>query len=727
MKKKQVCMMAALCAAAAFGADKEDSVQEPRNNDMYDPPLTMAEIVSRPRRKTVKTPLPEDLRAYIGSAVYEVSGRMNCGGFCFTAWTPKGIGPDEVIEIVAKEGVGNCLQFWQANDRLLELCRKAKAKGVYSTCIYSQATNGIPRQIMEELGPKWIGYNFGERFVFGLYTNWENRGKTLTALAENYMNRVKFHVDRLHGYGWGDIMATSGNFNLDYEVAAGTEIPLTEDIAFGDCTLASALGRGLYRQYDLPTWGTHIAHEWYSFIPHKNPWKMKTFETSLYHKYMTGAKIFINESGTWSLQSSLCEDSPMSKMPITQRKISAEIDQARDVDPVYAEAKKRFPTIDGRSPVAMKYRRILADFTSFCRAHPVPQGQPEATWALAKGNLDLGGWRCTQNSAICGAFDLARKNPNWLGGAPERSWDTVLGAVSPAPPMLKPNRNLMFTATPYGQYDIVSFACDNVSADYLLKNYKSVMFSGWNTCTPKQYEVLCDYVKGGGRLVIGLCHLMTDDARNFSDMSVDGLINKGDLSALCGFKVKGQTPRRYWATGPSTEPNALGFVARRRFGQMQMPLGDLEFTAPAANFEMLAVDDEEEDPFIVRCRNGKGEVFFMNWFGYPSNASEDTGCGAEEGGPGMVGYLYQYVARLSRGNVFITGSDFEKPDEDCGWIVYSYFPDEGKVYLLNLDYEHERTCVLQQFGDKDFLTLKPAEFRIVDSVKLDPSEKLNVE
>ena len=105
----------------------------------------------------------------------------------------------------------------------------------------------------------------------------------------------------------------------------------------------------------------------------------------------------------------------------------------------------------------------------------------------------------------------------------------------------------------------------------------------------------------------------------------------------------------------------------------------------------------------------------------------DVGCGAEIADVGMVGYLYQYAAKLGRGNVFITGPDFENPDEDCRWIIYSYFPDEGKVYLLNLDYERERKCVLQQFGDKDFLTLKPAEFRIIDSVKLDAEEKLNAE
>ena len=129
------------------------------------------------------------------------------------------------------------------------------------------------------------------------------------------MNRVHKHVGDLHAAGWGNVMATSSNFSLDYEVAAGAEVPCTEDFPFGDLTLASALNRGLYRQYDLPMWGSHLAHEWYSWIPHKNPYKMKTLETAFLLKYMTGAKVIINESGNWQLQSSLCEDSPMSCMP----------------------------------------------------------------------------------------------------------------------------------------------------------------------------------------------------------------------------------------------------------------------------------------------------------------------------------------------------------------------------------------------------------------------------
>ena len=686
------------------------------------------EIVSAPRRPTSELALPDDVRIYVGSGVYSCFGKLLQTGFCFTYWEPGTLTPERIVDICAKEGVGNTLQFWQKDDQLLALAQKAKANGIYTTCIYSTATNGIPSRLSSELGSWYLGHDYGESFTFPVYRDGGIGISSLRELAADYMLRVQRHVNKLHDEGWGNVMATSANFSLDYEIAAGAEIPCTEDFPFGDLTLASALNRGLFRQYGLPAWGAHLAHEWYSWIPHKNPYKMKTLETAFYHKYMTGAKIIINESGNWQLQSSLCEDSPMSQLPIPCRKLSTRLDaegREKYEKPCLGEAKRQFSYIDYRSPVAMKYRKVISDFYAFCKKHPCPKGQPEVPWAIAKGNLDLGGHGYVPAQALCSAYGLARKNPNWMNGLPEMSWDTVRKAVMPMPPMLAPNKNIHFSASPYGLCDIASFACDNITAEHLLKNYKVLMFSGWNTCSPKQYRILCDYVKGGGVLVIGLCHLSTDDARNYTDMSAEKLINQGDLTELCGFSVKGQTPRRYWATGPSTTPNCLGFVARRRFGFMCLPLGDLEYVAPRENFEMLAVDDEEEDPFIVRCRNGKGQVLFMNWWAYPAAANMDGGCGAEVKDVGMVGYLYQYAAKLGRGNVFITGPDFEDPDENCGWILYSYFPDEGKIYMLNLDYERGRTCVLQQFGDKDFVTLKPGEFRIIDSVKLEADEKLN--
>ena len=41
-----------------------------------------------PASAAEKFPVPEDTGIYLGTGVYEESGRMLCGGFCFTTWTP---------------------------------------------------------------------------------------------------------------------------------------------------------------------------------------------------------------------------------------------------------------------------------------------------------------------------------------------------------------------------------------------------------------------------------------------------------------------------------------------------------------------------------------------------------------------------------------------------------------------------------------------------------------
>lgn len=702
---------------------------------------TGEEIIGSVQRNNSKVSLPSDgAGLYLGSGVYAHDGDMLTSGYNYTYWAPGHPTLDEILDICVKEKVGNTLQFWQKGKQGADLAEKASKMGLYSTFIYGEPgeTNAQTKALANKLGSMYLGYDFGEKFTFSIYKSNEeskdnalSRGVTLRSICDSYMNDVAQHVDYLHGRGLGSVMATSANFSIDYEVAAGTEIPCVEDFPFGDLNLASALSRGLYRQYDLPMWGSHLAHEWYSWIPHTNPYKMRTLETALQLKYMSGAKLIINESGNWALQSSLCPDSPMSMMPILPGDppglYNRDDERSGYTPEAREEARKRFSYIDDRSPVARKYRKILSDFYQFCLEHPAPAGQPEASFAVAKGNFDLATGTFVSGYAVGNAYVLADEDVAWYQGLPEKSWETVLDVLLPKKDILAPNYNLHFSGTPYGQFDIVSFAYDNVTAEHLLANYKALIFSGWNTCSPKQYRILCDYVRGGGTLVIGICHLSTDDTRKYANFTKEDLVNGGDFSELCGVKVTGRGKRFYWATGPSTQPNELGFVARRRWGFMGLPLADLEYTLSQDHYEALAVDDEELRPVILKCKVGKGEVYLLNTWSYPAAANQDVGTGAVTDSKGMVGELFAHVARKARGNVFITGPDFEKPDLECDYIAYSYFPDAGVICMLNMDYEHERKCVLHNFGDKEFVTLSPGEFRFVESVQLHEDEKLNRE
>ena len=683
---------------------------------------------------------------FVGSGVYPHVPGVLLGGRCFSYW----VAPDspkysEIVQLCLEENQGNVLQVWSKDNGIWEIMKEAREAGLYSIAFYANADEKTSRKF-KKLGKYYLGYDFGERFSMGIIRGNDalNDGKKMTReqamktslqdAADAFIAKVKAWVDDRHEKDWGLVMATSANYYIDYEVAAGVEIPCTEDFPFGNLTTASALNRGLYRSFNLPTWGSHLAHEWYSYLPHKNPHKMESLKTSMYLKYMTGAKMILNESGNWALQSSLCEDSPMHTMPRAGdrlhnpgigRKIPPEI-----LPPLMKEAEKLYVNISHRSPVATEYRRIISDFYDYTKANPAPAGQPEAVIGIAKGNLDLAGYSsggAGLNGAIAAAYDVLEYNRNWMYGAPEAGYKILENVLFPRPPMFLPNKNLHFGATPYGQADIVSFVNDNVTADFLINNYKVLIFSGWNTCSDKQYKVLCDYVQAGGKLCIAIPHLSTDKTRRHDSFTLDDLVNKGDFSELCGLKVTAKGRRFYWATGYTLDhkPNAIGMSLARRMGIIAAPLGELEYTNGPENYELLAVDDEDMLPVILRCKSGKGEVFFINTWAYPGSLNQNNGAGAMADDRGMMDYLYEYVAKLGRGHAWITGPDFENPDEDCKWIVFSYFPDAGKVCFLNLDYDNPRKCVLHYFGDKKFITLQPGEFLQIDAPVLYPHEKYN--
>ncbi|HOS43836.1 MAG TPA: hypothetical protein PK794_09120, partial [Armatimonadota bacterium] len=263
---------------------------------------------------------------FIGTGVYPMSGDyLLCTLHGHQSWAPQTCDPLEMIEKVLADNQGNLVQFWgyargsapatiarwiYALDEIgvdvpepnwddgtyllpeecaeitahadrqgagvLRFMKAAAARGLYTTLLY---VDGLPQWSarFKELGEYYLGYDFGERYSFAL-DNAALRGKdlaevTLRELADDVIARVRAHVDERHATGWGYVMATSANFFIDYEIAAGADIPVVEDFAFRHLNLASALSRGLYRQHDLPLWGSHLAHEHYSWIPYACAYK----------------------------------------------------------------------------------------------------------------------------------------------------------------------------------------------------------------------------------------------------------------------------------------------------------------------------------------------------------------------------------------------------------------------------------------------------------------------
>nr|MBQ4319436.1 hypothetical protein [Clostridia bacterium] len=509
------------------------------------------------------------------------------------------------------------------------------------------------------------------------------------------------------------IMATSANFTLDYEILGGADIPVVEDFAFPNLNFASGYSRGLYRQHDLPLWGSHLAHEHYSWLPNSDPRRMKELTAGMFLKYMAGSKMIINESGNWFVEHTLSPDSPKLFVPQTAREqfgILGWGDSRRlletepeKIKPLLEEARPYFKDLDYNSEICREYRRVISDFWNYVKANGTPSGQPETTIALAKGNCDLTSARYNHNYAISGLYDIAAENPNWFQCAPERGWKTARSVFFPEVPIFEPSPNIQLSGTPYGQVDIVSFADDRITAEFLNANYKTLLFTGWNTSSEKQYEILKEYVYNGGTLFISLPQLSTNDTRNFN-YGTDELVNGGDFTELCGLRVLGRGSFIYWAMNAKGK-TINGTSYPKRYGILGVPIGKVEITDD--ELEVLVTDDEQGDPVVTMHRYGKGRCCFLNTWTYPGAADCDEGPGGLTHEGGLVGCIYRMLAEESRPTVYITGGI------ECDYVAYSYFPEDGQICLYNVDFERSHTVTLNTPDSSEPITLEPSEFKVI--------------
>ena len=706
---------------------------------------------------------------YIGSGIYPMAkDYLLCVMLGHQAWMQQSSHPLEMIDLIVKDNQGNLAQVWgvprgyspqvQAEwfyaldeiginvpppdwktgehvyavkeqtlkdhaDRfgagLLRFMKEAEKRGIYTTFIYTSAKQEwIDR--FKEVGDHYLGYDFGERYSCSFKSAMERTGKpaskiNLDDLADDLIARIREFVSARHAAGWGNIMATSGSFALDYEIEGGTDIPLTEDFPFPNQNFSSAYSRGLFRQYDLPAWGSHLAHEHYAWLPNATPRRMDLLATAFAQKYMGGAKIIINESGNWFVEGTLVEDSPRHAFPAVPLK-PAEAPWGGDPSqtvpkfvPFMEEARKLYHTLDYGSDICRTYRRVISDFWDFVKANGTPAGQPESTMAVVKGRHDFCSPMYVPTYAIAGAGPRADENPCWYHGVPELGWEIVRKTFFPTPPVLGEFPNIQLSATPYGTVDIVSFAQSDLSAEKLFRHYKALAFSGWNSATQRQYETLVEYVRLGGRLFISIPHLSTNVERNFLSYKVEELVNGGDFSELCGVKVKGRGSPFYWSTAPRDGDGRLGFRFPRRFGINFVHRGVIEITDPTA--EVLLVDDEESSPLLISHKLGKGETLFLNSWAYPGAWASDFGPGARVGSTGVIGCVYRYLAKLSRGQVWISERGEDDPGAECGFIAYSFFPESGDICLHNVDFDHPHSFTLHAPGGARDVTLPPAVFR----------------
>ena len=140
-------------------------------------------------------------------------------------------------------------------------------------------------------------------------------------------------------FGFSPYLLRAGYDRVDLEVVYSDEL---ERAYAGTKTAAEVFGRKRF--------GTDMAMEWYGGMQSDALWEAR-WRTSLYHAYIRGADPIYNEHG---LMSHKCHG-------------------------------RKF---DHDHPVSRRYRKVLADFTAWCKAHPRADGYPLATVGAIQGRFD---------------------------------------------------------------------------------------------------------------------------------------------------------------------------------------------------------------------------------------------------------------------------------------------------------------------------------------------------
>ena len=451
-------------------------------------------------------------------------------------------------------------------------------------------------------------------------------------------------------FGFAPYLLRAGYDRVDLEVVYSDEL---ERAYAGVKTAAEAFGR--------KNFGTDMAMDWYGGMQSDMLWEAR-WRTSLYHAWIRGADPIYNEHGLMSL-------------------------------------KSHGRTFEHDDPVTRRYRKVLADFTAWCKAHPRADGYPRAAVGAVQGRFDgyagvfqthLFGQRANEAFRVTEAdrtawrlFDGLYRRRGWQ----ERdSWGDADCSGNP----------------PLGAAGILPF---DAPADAFAK-YRFLFFLGRNVMDDALYAKLVDYVKGGGTLMLTASHLTAQDAPDGAFVPYNG----GDWSALAGVKVRAE---RKWHL-----PHGMKFVKNPGPGWNFQPLTnvwDPDFIE--GGFDVPELEATAATPFIVasdrffekqigKCRGigfvnevGKGRVILL--------ASLDS--------PGAFGVRKLYSFLMAKAMEAVGTSVW--PKVECADTVrWSVYPD-GTVYLLNTEAHLAQKAVVEAAPDAPQVAvdLLPGEVKAVSS------------
>lgn len=240
--------------------------------------------------------------------------------------------------------------------------------------------------------------------------------------------------------------------------------------------------RGVKKAYNLKAVGVHHALQW-STEPHDVPEHYRRYLLALYTSYMLGADDINTEEGLWRMEA-------------------------------YGSKFHRF------SDACLEHLKVQQDFYKYTIMNE-RKGKFYTPLAFLHGRYD--GWVAFGLNNVWG-WAATEGLQNGLQTDAEKSWKLLRVAYPQTDPgemtfyrNCPTDRPLgCYSATPYGQVDVIPLE----KSQEIAKDYKTLVFAGYNYYDGTDFNAVEDFVKSGGRLILTRAHLTTttnyEDVKNYN-------------------------------------------------------------------------------------------------------------------------------------------------------------------------------------------------------------------
>ena len=510
-----------------------------------------------------------------------------------------------------------------------DFCRRHRIHVEAATSFHSGALVKASGEMIHSVGiHEWPGA------VYAHNPGVEWRSEDMKTAMEHYLQYLKSKIDQAHKVcrraAFGD---ASGGHRYCY--LAGTNFIRTETMVSHTQHLCSQ-ARPAAEALSDGEWGVHIAIQ-HAFQPYYQT-HLGMYFLSLFQPWMMGASMIYEEDSLFQL---------------------------------FKEERQAW---DAR--LTKGKRDMTRDFFRFVKTHP-RKGSPTRKIAFVEGRYaaPFNGFICYPDQgpdyAVWGLF--GKNDPLWGHRQPEKCrqlLDVLMPGVSTQP--LRQDftrRRFFFSGTPYGDFDEVPTEAEPEYFD----RYSLLLHLGWNTMIAEDHDKLSRFVNNGGTLLIGLPQFSRHVRRDFLEDMMDlDLWNGGDLTELCGIRVKGPG-KRYSGQWNSTDremafiPDLSGIPSKSPEEDGPCRLARLEL----AGAEPVIWDAMTGEPLVCRFRKGKGTVYVVTAYAYPGHEALRD----------VMAFL---IARLASEN--LPETRVTDPSREVFWNEWIESDAVRRLMLLNTDW-----------------------------------------